>query len=435
MARLTRSQLQPIGIDIGHDTVKMIQLEVTPEGLSVRAASRQALPAEARTRPDLRISLAVDLVRRMLREGGFRGRRAVVALPREIVHMKNFRMPLMPHAELEGAVLLESRQLFPFDTAEAVVRFVPAGEVRQGNDVLQEVIVAAARDEDVANFVEQMHRCGVSLASLDIEPCALFRGVERFIRRREDELEVQVLLDIGRASSQVVIGRGREISFMKSIDIGGRHIQDAIAAKLGISEDEVPPLRSRLTDTAEAADAGEAPGTATAGSIQAADGRDPVRQAVFDATRLVVEQLAREVSLCLRYQSVTFRGHRPTRLRLLGGESRDPHVHGMLSSILMIPVEIGRPLFSTDTARMVAMDRRGNMGEWAVALGLGLKCTEGRFAPRDGRPRGSALPAEGADDGEFGVGAEAAVGAEPAVASAGVSGPENGAASQEAPHA
>ena len=51
---------------------------------------------------------------------------------------------------------------------------------------------------------------------------------------------------------------------------------------------------------------------------------------------------------------------------------------------------------------MKPADCRGNMSEWAVALGLGLKRTAGRFAPRDGRPRGS-VPSPQLDEGSEGA--------------------------------
>jgi hypothetical protein len=55
---------------------------------------------------------------------------------------------------------------------------------------------------------------------------------------------------------------------------------------------------------------------------------------VFDATRSTMEELGREIGLCLRYYSVTFRGQRPNKLRLLGGEAADPMLLGVLNAAL-----------------------------------------------------------------------------------------------------
>jgi type IV pilus assembly protein PilM len=381
MIRLTRSQVQPIGLDIGFDSIKMLQLEALEQSLSVVAAARQQFPEEVRTQPELRLPVAVDMIRKMLRQGGFVGRDVVTSLPREIVHVKNLRLPTIPPHELAAAVEFEARNIFAFDTDKAHVDYCVAGEVRQGSEVRQELIVLAAQDGDVNDFLEQLHRSGATVLSLDVEPFALYRTVERFIRRREDEGDVHVLVDVGARRSQVVIGRGREISFLKTIEIGSRHMLEAVSAKLGITIDEARALRRRLAE---------------AGPVDPADAAksDPVRQAVFDASRSIMEDLGREISLCLRYFSVTFRGQRPEKVRLVGGEAADPQLHAVLNTALPIPVETSRPLFSVDTSRMKPSDRRGMMCEWTLALGLGLRFATGTFGPRDGKPRDPFAPRE-----------------------------------------
>jgi type IV pilus assembly protein PilM len=386
MIRLTRAHTLPIGVDIGHDSVKMIQVEAVGTSLEVTAAAKMPLPAEVRSDPNLRMPLASGLIRQMLRQNPFRGRNVVAALPREVVHMKNLRLPTMPAAELPAVIEFEARNVFPFDTDAARVHYLSAGDVRQGTEVRQEVILFAAKNDDVNDVVEHLHRAGAVIESLDVEPCALYRSVERFIRRKEDEGDVHVMVDVGVRRSQVVIGRGRDISFIKPIDIGGYHFHDAVSRKLGITIEEAEALRRRLFEAGAT--------TAAADANDPAGRRDPVRQAVFDATRGPMEELGREISLCLRYYSVTFRGHRPTRLRLVGGEACDPQLQTLLNAALVIPVEVGRPLYSVNTRRMKPTDRRGAMCEWALALGLSLRTTQQHFGPRDGKPRDPNAPVD-----------------------------------------
>jgi type IV pilus assembly protein PilM len=371
MFRLTRAQPQPIGVDIGHDSIKLLQLQVVGNELEVVAAAKQPIPEEVRLQPELRSKAVADMIRQMLRHQPFVGRNLVTALPRGIVHVKNLRLPLMPVEELEAAVQFEAKNIFPFETDQAYVRFLPAGEVRQGTDTRQEVIVLAAKHDDVEHFLESIHRCGL-VESLDFEPCAIYRGIERFIRRREDEQEVHVLVDVGLVRSQVIIGKGRDISFVKPIDIGGRNLNEAVSRKLGISTEEARGLRRRLAETTETSDSSK---------------KDPVRQAVQDATRSAMEELGREISLCLRYYSVTFRGQRPNRVKVLGGEACDPQLHAILNSVLTIPAEAARPLRNADISRMKATDRSGLLCEWSVAFGLGLKKTSGYFGSPEGTPR------------------------------------------------
>jgi type IV pilus assembly protein PilM len=378
---LRSGNIQPIGLDIGHDSVKMLQLEVGARGLSVRAAALRPLDAANAGKGEHALDAALAMAGDMLRRGGFAGRSVVAALPRDIVHVKNLRLPVIPAAELPAAVRFEARNIFSFDTTTAYVNYLIAGEVRQGADARQEVIVLAARQAEVDDFLERLDRIGVQVASLDAEPCALYRGIERFIRRRDDEQEVNVLIDVGLRRTQVVIGRGREISFYKPIDIGGQRLNDVISQKLEITFAEARALRRRL-----------AASTATGDGDDNADGQDAVRQAVFSATRGILEDLAREVSLCLRYHSVTFRGPGPSRVRLLGGEAHDPNLRAILSASLSMAVEAAHPLFNIDCTALKAADRQGPMSEWATVLGLALKKTVGRFPALDGTPRPPRAP-------------------------------------------
>jgi type IV pilus assembly protein PilM len=373
MFRLNRTQVQPIGIDIGHDSVKMLQLEVRGEKLFVHATGRRVFEAIGSDGPsnsaELISSQAAHAVKDLLRDNHFAGRMAVAALPRHIVHVKNLRLPPMPPAELASVIRFEARDVFPFDTQESHIDFLVAGEVRQGSDIRQEVVVLAAKNADVDRFVEQIHNTGLVLDSLDVEPCALYRTIDRFVRRREDEQEVHVLVDIGTRCTQVLIGRGRDVSFFKAIEIGGADFNAAVSRKLDVRYDEARALRRKLWDQNDP------------------DRPDTVRLAVLDATRSVIENLAREISLCLRYHSVTFRGQRPMRVRAGGGEGGDPQLLGILHSVLALPVEAARPLFSLDVTGVRGLEKRHPSGEWSVALGLALKRSPGKFAPLDGTPR------------------------------------------------
>ena len=393
-----RGTIQPIGLDLGRHSIKLLQVEADGQTARVRVACRRPLPADARPATGLRADVLAPALKRMLDERPPTGRRVVAALPRSLVQVKSFRLPQMPLEELEAAARFEARHLLDLDSDHATVHCLPAGEVRQGNDVLQEVVVVAARNQHVDELVELLHRCGLTADSIDTEPCALFRSVDRFLRRREDEQEVHVLADVGYSGTQVVIGRGRDISFVKTIDIGGAHLNQAVANGLGLPPEEAEALRRRigqcehpkredvkLETPLEGDDS-----NSKSSSLQ----DDTVERAVFDAARGVLEQLARELSLCLRYQSVTFRGQRPTRVRLFGGEAGDTHLLKALAAALPIPVEPGRPLLSTDCAAMGG-EAAGDLGAWAVALGLSLRRFDGRFKPRDGKPRAPiAQPAE-----------------------------------------
>jgi type IV pilus assembly protein PilM len=287
--------------------------------------------------------------------------------------IRNVRLPKMPEEALDTAVNWEAQNRFPFDTATAIVQHLPAGEVRQGEQVLDEVILFAAPRAEVDARVQLACEAGLDVVSLDAEPCAVFRAFERFLRRRDDETTVSVFVDIG-AETTVAIARGRNVVFVKTIPIGGLVFNRAVAECLELSATEAEALRRRLGRRKGR----ESPAPAWQGdavaSPQPDEETDRVCRAVADAIRPHLEDLANEVALCLRYYSVTFRGQRPASITFTGGEASSPDIPAALGERLGVEVQTG-DLFRTVKAdhAVPGLDRRGVLSEWTVAFGLSLK--------------------------------------------------------------
>jgi type IV pilus assembly protein PilM len=352
----------PIGVDIGTCSVKMVQLSLSGGGCSVVACARAELPDLAGLAPEARETALVARVREALKAHKFRGNDCISALLDSEVHIRNIRVPCVREEEMDGVVAAEARSKFPFNTDQAVLNYMVAGEVPHGEDARLEVILFAAPREAVELHVARLHRMGLMPASLDVQHCAMFRTFERYLRRREDEDDVNVFVDLG-GLTKVVITRGRDVLFIKNIEKGALAFNEAVAARLNLGLSEAKALRRRAAKSPEGG--------------QAADGEgcDPeIRQALFDAIRPEVEELADEINKCLRYHTVTFRGARPNYLTFIGGETHEGNIPTMLGERLGLPVVIGQPFRGIDTSRLGPdLDRRGMLSEWTVAFGLSLK--------------------------------------------------------------
>jgi type IV pilus assembly protein PilM len=99
-----------------------------------------------------------------------------------------------------------------------------------------------------------------------------------------------------------------------------------------------------------------------------------MRRHLVDALNTVTERLAGEVSLCLRYYTVTFRGKRVERAVVVGGGAWEPILFDALRRHLSIAVELGEPLrgFEMGPDDTGARSRAGT-ADLAQAVGLSLK--------------------------------------------------------------
>jgi Tfp pilus assembly PilM family ATPase len=106
--------------------------------------------------------------------------------------------------------------------------------------------------------------------------------------------------------------------------------------------------------------------------------------------------LAHEVSLCVRYYSVTFRGAKPERCILAGGEASEPRLAECFQDALHLSTGVGRPLDSIASGGRASARVRGSGVEWASAVGLSLRARDDVKKRRRAQARrGPEAPARG----------------------------------------
>jgi len=355
----------------------MIQLAMNGGLMSVLAASKARIDASINGDEQERRSFVISTIKRMLEEGNFHGRNVISCLPNDRLKITSLRLAEAQSEGIEQALRKEVTQRFGLDPDKDAMKYVIAGNVRQGDEIKNELILFAADNETIKNHIEMVEEIGLTPVAIDTIPCALFRCFERLLRRQEDREQTVVFVDVGSRFTTVVFGRGGEVSFVKQIPIGGEKFNQEIAAKLGISISETEMLREALRmENGLSTTRADTPEQAPAGNEQNID--TSTRQSVVDTVSEVVEKLAREISLCLRYYKVTFRGKSVERAFFSGGGAYENILFDVLRRQLAVEIEVAQPLKGFDlsserTNLNFNSDRRGLLCEWAIAVGLSLK--------------------------------------------------------------
>ncbi len=344
----------PIGIDIGDHTVRMLQL--TRDGdryVALAAASRPLGREVSLDSTDAYHQAVRHAVHEMLSSGKFHGRLAVSCLPAASLQYKNIRLPKMPHDELASAVKWEASERLKISGDAMNIRFFDAGEVNQGQEARQEVILLAAPKRFIEEHIRSLKSCDLELHAIDVVPAALARCTTKTASPDNPDDVVRVVIDVGYTGTKVLVTRGQRICFFKLIEIGGRQMDEALATKL-----QLP--------TAAASEARLGWMSGQTGSE--ADAR------IAATLGPVVEDLSREINLCLRYYSVTFRGRRPEEALIVGGESGNAWLWARLCEDAGLKPSAEDPLASLDLTPV--HDVVGGPDQWAgwvVAAGLSLR--------------------------------------------------------------
>ena len=344
---LSRQRWGPIGVDIGSRSVKLLQLDAART--RVCEAARWDLPAEPAATPEQQDERVAEAIRHAREGRSFRGRDAVFCLGAGSLFVQNMRVAQASGDELTKIVHFEAAGRLPFGSEEAEIRYLEADDVKQGESVRREVILLASRRPSLDRLLGVAERAGLRPdgdrrraggdAPLLRPPVAPRRRTQRRL----------MFVNVGASSTMAVIARGTDTMFIKYIDVGGRHFDEAVARHLKLSLGDAAALRRHNAD-------------------RPAPDRDPeIARGIDDALRPVLERLSQQLALCLRYYSVTFRGQPPEQVVLSGGEATETLAE-WLSARLELPCEVGNPLLPFGESRVA-----GPAGQWDVAAGLALR--------------------------------------------------------------
>ncbi len=345
-------RVQPIGLDIGRNMLKMVQVAVCEDRLRLLAARR--LPVDPNVAWDTREGRTVLAlaIRQVLASGDFRGRKVISALPIDRLRITSVRLAEAEAFQADKALRREASERFGLDPEEDSINYLFAGSVRQGDELKSEYILLAADSQTVRSHIALLEEARLIPASIDAPPCALFRSFERTMRRHEDQEKTIIFAEVGHGYTTVVFGRAGEICFIKQIPIGTGHFDKEIASSLDIAVADAELLRFKLQR--------DEPVDAT------------TRRHAVDALNAMAEQMASEISLCLRYYTVTFRGKRVERAVVAGGGACEQVLLDVLRRHLSVEIEIAEPLRGFDF-RKGGGDWQERSADLTLAVGLSLK--------------------------------------------------------------
>ncbi len=348
LAWFKRRSTAPIGVDVGTRFVKMVQF--AGDKSRVLAAGRWEIPTPpAKLTPQEQAQRIAETLQRGLRERPFAGRDVVLCLSDKQLVLQNIRVPKVGGADLDRAVAQEIAGRVPFAVEETELRYVESADVRQGDTVVREVIVFACHRPVLKQLLELVELAELRPVAVDVEPAALTRNYASQCRRGDDLKQRALVVHVGFARTAAVITQGDEMLFVKYIDVGGTQFDAAVARHLNMEPSEAAALRRTHGD-------------------RRSDLQDPeVVRSVEGATRPIVERLAQELAMCIRYHSVTFRGQPLARCVIGGGEASPPLAES-LGKLLSLPCEISDPFRALPSAAHL-----GRKGTWDVAVGLALR--------------------------------------------------------------
>ena len=320
--------------------------QVSPDGRELVATS-QARVSSAGDEPlsDAWIDALGEAFSSAYRSQSFHGRDAVFCVPSSDLTLLNIRVPVGDAEQIESSVLEDVKSRLPYDASDAVIRHINAGTINQASSRKCEVVALACQQQIINALLAAAEKAKLNPIAIDVEPGTMQRAYCNQFRRDQERKHTTVIVHIGYDATCIVIHHDSRVHLAKHLAIGGKQLNDAVAAALEIDSAEAARLRNRAA---------------------VGGGSDEIRQALQDAIRPLIEQMVREISLCIRYFSVTFRSARADEVLLMGSEAGD-------SLAQTVQERLGVDCRCSQPFERLGANQYVRQNQWDLPIGLALR--------------------------------------------------------------
>ncbi|MGE4601996.1 MAG: type IV pilus assembly protein PilM [Planctomycetota bacterium] len=332
-----------VGLDIGSDEVKVVELTETAEGLELTGFGWGRIPAPEET---------LDTVRAVLRESGIRSRKVATAVSGRSVVVRYITLPKLDDDELPETLRLEADKYIPFDRDEVCIdgqRLDDSCEEASDTTEMRSLLVAVKKDL-LHDHIDQIQDLGLVPVAVDVDSFALGNSFE--LRngigvRSEDPDKAVALVDVGASKTNIHILRGNVSSFSREIYLGGSDLTEAISRREHLDEAEAEELKCEPHGNEEM---------------------------VATAVQPVLDEIAGEIQLSFDYFENQF-DHRVEEIFISGGASRTIGLQETFERIFDREVKTWDPLESIKVREdLVDVDvLNDHLVQLPIAIGLGSR--------------------------------------------------------------
>jgi type IV pilus assembly protein PilM len=303
---------QPIfGLDIGHDTLRVMQLDLSHKlpklvGYGSVAYESSAIADGIILKPELIAKSAMSLFSRGL-VGDITTKRVALSLPASRSFTHAVLLPKMNPKDIAEAVETEAEQYLPSSVENLYLDFTTLSETDEGI----EVFVAAIPKQIVDSYLVLSSLLGLEAVLLD---SAIGASARLFALDRRSDIP-SVLIDFGAESTDISVFN-HNLVVTGTAAFGGDDITKAVAQTLNISDRDATMIKSKY-------------------GLAASD----VRAEVVTAIQPSLELLLKEIRRTIRYYEQRYTKESPIgQVVTMGGGANMPGMADYLTEQLRLPV-------------------------------------------------------------------------------------------------
>ena len=331
-----------IGIDVGSNAIRFVQLRKTGEKYSLTSfGSAQLPPNISQSDSKLDMQKVSQIIQQLIRSSKVSTKNVVTALPGSSVFSTVIKMPPMSQQELSQAVKYQAEQNIPLKVEDVRIDWqIVRKNAETGESA---VMVVAAPKTKVDRIMELFGMSELDVIYLETTPIATARALSN----TTDPLFM--IVDIGASKTELTIVENGIVTHVRTLPSAGYALTRSIAQNLGLDAAQAEQFKQKF------------------GLSQ-----DKLEGQVLKSMRPILGTVIDEIQRSMKFYQDQYGGN-VGRIVLTGGSSRMPELTSYLKSLLNIEVVYGNPWSRVVFQPELTDKLNDNAAEFACAVGLAMR--------------------------------------------------------------
>lgn len=220
-----------IGLDIGSNSVKLVQLSKTKKNLKLVKLGIIKLPPQSIVDGSIANSGAVvSAIKELVLTHNIRAKDAALALSGNLVIIKRVNTTVMTEDELAESIQWEAEQYIPFPINEVNIDFQILGQDVQGT---MDVVMVAVKKDLINEYINVVREANLNPNVVDVDSFALENMFEA--NYGTSDTEDAMIINIGASVISMAVVKNGMTVFTRATAMGGNFITENIQNLLNIS--------------------------------------------------------------------------------------------------------------------------------------------------------------------------------------------------------
>ncbi len=226
MAGMTGGPKKRLVLDIGASAIRLAELAPTKTGHQLVKYYQREFNSDPALDESERKAIREKALADLLKESKVRTRKAIFGVPGQSVFTRSRALPPVPEYKVSQIVRYEIQQQIPFSLDQIAMDYQILGRTEAGG---YDVMMAAIKVDVVDKLVEVLQSSRRSIDVADVNPLAAYNWLKH-TGEFGDSGECVALIDMGAATTDIVIEREGQFRFTRPLNIGGNDITLAIGS-------------------------------------------------------------------------------------------------------------------------------------------------------------------------------------------------------------